>query len=294
MPLGTGNSSQGTTPGQSHCKASLEGTTSGEDPLSVPPFRKIRTRAHRDAAVEAMKTWCFNIIVSCYTHSSYTEEGFFSDEMIHSLAHDATIASIDDIRAKLVNPPWIFLNRHGEEVLRALRRVDAQFPFKPPVRKTRRSRASHQATASDMENMPPPPDGLEEAVSDDEHLAKNAGQANEVGPDLFAPHIAQDALPTPSRTAIKPRPRTGRTQGGIVGMSNVNWDALSRKEEIDLLDAMFMRRAVRSAAPNLPPSAPVVQSQLTTIPSLSSVTAGYPPVAASYPPMFKPSTSFRP
>lgn len=194
---------------------------SGDSSLPIPT-RKIRTRSHRDAAVAALKTWRYNTILTCYSYSSYTEEGFFSDEMIHSLAHDATIISIDDIRAKLVNPPWIFLGRHGDEVLRELRRVDTQFPSAPPVRKTPSRRGLRPAVSeSERENIPP--EGLEEAVSDDDQVG-DAGEVYKARHELFPQHLMHDALPTPPRTAIKPRPRTGHSLE-----SYPDWNTLSRQ-----------------------------------------------------------------
>ncbi|KAI1781916.1 hypothetical protein LXA43DRAFT_1154674 [Ganoderma leucocontextum] len=103
------------------------GDLAGGTPLPEPeaPIRRIRAGTHRETAIKALKAWRLETVRTKYNLTSFSEEGFLSDEMIASLVYDATLKSVDDVVRKLADPPWVFAPRHAQDVIAVLARVDS-------------------------------------------------------------------------------------------------------------------------------------------------------------------------
>ena len=151
--------------------------------------KRIHAGAHREAAIEALKEWCLEMVRGKYKLSSFSEECILSDDMLASLVRDATLNSVEAVTAKLVDPPWVFAPRHAQDVLAILARVDAEHFAARAAKGIRRSRAmdtNTTTTASEHdENVSPPT----------------------VDEDVSGPSIDYTSCLVSPRPRVRPRPR---------------------------------------------------------------------------------------
>lgn len=101
---------------------------------------------HREAALEALRAWRLHIVLTIYADTPISAKGLLSDDMVRLLAHDARLKTVSDIEHRLCDPPWIFAQEHGEDVLAVLAEVDA---------KHRRASARRRLPVQELENIPP-------------------------------------------------------------------------------------------------------------------------------------------
>jgi hypothetical protein len=68
-----------------------------------------------------LQSWRYNTKYKLYGHSPFTVTGFMPEATLTKLASARHIQTIEDIEQ---HTSWIYARRHGEDILRALKRVD--------------------------------------------------------------------------------------------------------------------------------------------------------------------------
>ena len=92
-------------------------------PRSETP--KVRRDEHLKKAWAVLEKWRFNTKRAHYTPSSFTASALLPDTTLTALASNGTIRTLTDLKDAL-KTPWIFADRHGEEVIQLLRKVDEE------------------------------------------------------------------------------------------------------------------------------------------------------------------------
>ena len=112
-----------------HSTPSKSANANGKRPMvSTEPNLKtqsgpsIRRDTHLKDVRTALEEWRFEKHRDCYTPSSYTSTVLLPDPIIKKITSNARIKTIDDL--KTLKPSWIFAERHGQEVLDLLERLD--------------------------------------------------------------------------------------------------------------------------------------------------------------------------
>ena len=82
----------------------------------------IRRDEHLKDVRTALEQWRFEKHRDCYTSSSYTSSVLLPDPIIKKITSNAQIKTIDDL--KTLKSSWVFAERHGQEVLDLLERLD--------------------------------------------------------------------------------------------------------------------------------------------------------------------------
>ena len=77
---------------------------------------------HLKNARQMLERWRFK---THYSHgpTSFTAAGFLPDKILTTLASNARIRTVDDM-INILQPPWIYARRHGQEVLDLLSGLD--------------------------------------------------------------------------------------------------------------------------------------------------------------------------
>lgn len=112
-----------------HSTPSKSANANGKRPMvsakSTEPnlkTRSIRRDEHLKDVRTALEQWRFEKHRDCYTPSSYTSSVLLPDPIIKKITSNARIKTIDDL--KTLKPSWVFAERHGQEVLDLLERLD--------------------------------------------------------------------------------------------------------------------------------------------------------------------------
>lgn len=93
-----------------------------------------------------LERWRFKTKRSRYTPSSTSAVTLMPDPILNIVASNRRIRTLGDFDVML-DPPWIFGSRHGEEVLELLRRLDADDTATRDAAKQERSAAKKARTA---------------------------------------------------------------------------------------------------------------------------------------------------
>ena len=126
--------------------------TTDKPELMEPPeedFKKrggpsIRRADHLKSARLALLEWRMKTKRMLYSPSPFTASTILPDMFLTTLASNARIQTVEDIAATL-KKPWMLLDKHGEEVLDILRKVDQLYK---QVVKTQRQRKREAKQAS--------------------------------------------------------------------------------------------------------------------------------------------------
>jgi len=78
---------------------------------------------HLKTARAALDRWRLNIVLSKYSHTSFTAVAILPNQTLTSLASNAQLKTVEDIDV-MVKPRWIWAQTQGEEVLAILKRLD--------------------------------------------------------------------------------------------------------------------------------------------------------------------------
>ena len=113
-----------------HSTLSKSANANGKRPMvsaesMVPNTRSgpsIRRDDHLKDIRTALEQWRFEKHRDCYTPSSYTSTVLLPDPIIKKITSNAQIKTIDDL--KTLKPSWVFAERHGQEVLDLLKKLD--------------------------------------------------------------------------------------------------------------------------------------------------------------------------
>ena len=111
------SSSAHTTPSKTantNCKRPMERSKDG------PANRR---GEHLQNVRHALERWCFKTKRDQYSPSSVTAITVLPDPTITTLASNARIRTVEDMN-KCINPPWIMAQRHGDEILEIIKRLD--------------------------------------------------------------------------------------------------------------------------------------------------------------------------
>lgn len=111
-------------------------------PIKLPASRRGDFLA---MARTALITWRFKTMRAQYYPSSYTSAALLPDSVIKTLSSAAHIRTIDDIKA---NTQWLFVDRHGSDILRVLKRIDdAEVARKESVKAARQAATAARISA---------------------------------------------------------------------------------------------------------------------------------------------------
>ena len=103
-------------------KRPMVSAKSSEPNLKTRAGPSIRRDEHLKDVRTALEQWRFEKHRDCYTPSSYTSSVLLPDPIIKKITSNARIKTIDDL--KTLKPSWVFAERHGQEVLDLLERLD--------------------------------------------------------------------------------------------------------------------------------------------------------------------------
>lgn len=112
-------------PGSPHSTPSKTTNRNGKrvmthDSRSGPATRR---GEHLKNVRSALENWRFKIKMCQYSPGPFLSMAILPDKTLTTLASNARIKTIDDMK-EVLNPPWIFVERHGQEVLDMLKRLD--------------------------------------------------------------------------------------------------------------------------------------------------------------------------
>ena len=98
------------------------------DVLPVPKRQGAATRRgdRLQCAREALIQWRIKTRCTLYSPSPFTAAGILPDSILKTLASNAWIHSLADM-AHALRTPWVFMDKHGEEVIRILKETDRSF-----------------------------------------------------------------------------------------------------------------------------------------------------------------------
>ncbi|KAJ6583417.1 hypothetical protein DFH09DRAFT_1075836 [Mycena vulgaris] len=121
----------------------------------APNGPAIRRKDHLKTGQEALVGWHAPSFLARYSMSSFTDVGILPDKILTSLA-SKQIRTLEEMAEKL-RVPWMFSQRHGEEIIEVLKRVDqAQREANAKARKAKKV-AKQQAKAAEDATTPRTP-----------------------------------------------------------------------------------------------------------------------------------------
>ena len=105
-----------------------------------------RTGDHLKNVKKALVEWRFKTRRASYKHTSLKAENVLPDPVLKSIASRRRgIKTIDDLRREL-STPWHYLDRHGEEVLQLVRKLDTDLAAARKIVKQEKATARKLAT----------------------------------------------------------------------------------------------------------------------------------------------------
>jgi bloom syndrome protein len=127
------NGSRPTTPVShvnysNHSTPSKSPNASGKRPMAsidnptMPSGPATRRGDHLKTVRQALECWRYKMHYS-RGPTSFTAAGFLPDKALTTLASNARIKTVDDM-VNMIQPPWIYTSKHGEEVLDLLSKLD--------------------------------------------------------------------------------------------------------------------------------------------------------------------------
>ena len=143
----------------------------------------IRRDEHLKDVRTALEQWRFEKHRDCYTPSSYTSMVLLPDPIIKKITSNAQIKTIDDL--KTLKPSWVFAERHGQEVLDLLERLDQHDREQKERRALERREEKKKGTAARQE------------------IAKRQKQINAAAQTRMALPQQQFLSPIPHRSALQ-------------------------------------------------------------------------------------------
>ena len=119
------------------------------DVLPVPKRQGAATHQGNrlQCAREALIQWRIKTRCTLYSPSPFTATGILPDSILKTLASNAWIHSLADM-AHALQTPWVFMDKHGEEVIHILKETDRSFQQAADV--ARRQEKEARKAAKDM------------------------------------------------------------------------------------------------------------------------------------------------
>lgn len=118
----------------------------GKRPMVARPKRASNRRGDHLKDVRAcLETWRYRKKRDAYSPSSFATSAILPDPILTVLATKTSLKTVDDLLA--LKTPWIFAEKHGEEVLEVVRRVDMARKAALEQAKAEKSAKKKQATA---------------------------------------------------------------------------------------------------------------------------------------------------
>ena len=115
--------------------------------------RKRRRGQHLATAKDALRQWRIEQACTCYPRRSFSLKAILPDDLLTSLASDARVRTLPDVRAKADKVGWAFFDRHGQQVLDVLRKVDADYQLEQLVKKrSQQSQANSDEAPLDIKS----------------------------------------------------------------------------------------------------------------------------------------------
>jgi hypothetical protein len=94
----------------------------------------------------ALERWRFKKHCECYGPNSYTSAVLLPDPIITKISSNARIRTVDDLKS--LSPPWIFAERHGQELLDLLDKLDRHYHEQKEKKKLEKREAKKKETAA--------------------------------------------------------------------------------------------------------------------------------------------------
>ncbi|KAJ6449357.1 hypothetical protein C8R45DRAFT_1084266 [Mycena sanguinolenta] len=126
-----------------HSTPSKNKNNNNKRPMVRGKGPQTRKKEHLRSAREALERWRLRTYLEKYSKSCFPEVGIMPDTVLTSLA-SKRVESVEDL--KKLNPPWMLADRHGEEVLKALSKVDDTIRSQKEQEKAAKKIAKHAET----------------------------------------------------------------------------------------------------------------------------------------------------
>ncbi|KAJ7782372.1 P-loop containing nucleoside triphosphate hydrolase protein [Mycena maculata] len=134
---------QSSPPSSAHSTPSKNTNANGKRPIVRRNGPRTRRKDHLQTARVALERWRLRVFLERYQKSSVPEAAIMPDPVLTALAS----RRIDSPNAlKELSPSWMLAQRHGEEILEILRRVDEGVWVEKEREKLRRRDERRQAT----------------------------------------------------------------------------------------------------------------------------------------------------
>ncbi|KAF8168911.1 P-loop containing nucleoside triphosphate hydrolase protein [Pholiota molesta] len=175
-----------------------------------------RQGEHLKEARIALQNWRYNVVHHHYTPGPFTVAAFMPDSVIKLLASLLTIKSVDDMRD---NIQWAFVDRHGDDVLGVLRRVDSFVQDRRESAKRAKAAERSAATEARQQERRIVEDRRREEKRREREMAQQAKLADKENrkQQKVAARQAAAAL----KAALKPPPKRAR-RPPLAGTSVLN------------------------------------------------------------------------
>ena len=133
-----------------HSTPSKERNPNGKRPM-VPATNKPKRSSRRGGehltnARLLLEHWRFKTKRDCYTLGSLTASAILPDSILRTLASHKNIKTLDDMKTVL-NPPWILMAVHGQEVIHLLQILDKSHMAQQEANKKAKADVKKAATA---------------------------------------------------------------------------------------------------------------------------------------------------